>query len=643
MELLCRVAENMFWLNRYVERAISIIRVVDVTAHLELDAGDAEDREVDFWTPLLGPALDAAQHHDAPQPSPQDVRYYLAFDPDNPSSLVSCVRAARNAARQVRDSISSEMWERINTSFLELIKSQRVGELEDDLHGFYRQVRDGLLLIQGLADATVAHDEAWQFLELGKYLERADNVSRLLRLQGHMLTTARRPSDAGDETVRWLAVLRSAGSAEAYSRYYSLRVEPTRVLEFLLLNPTFPQSVRYSLGSAWSALESIAQATDEGSAPPVRALGMLQARLEHASVDEVLEHGLEEFLGGIHSGVEPHHARVFPLRRGTGTARGGGARGADHGGAPTIMRIAVTHVTRMEFGTEVSESVMDARLGPRDDAHQHVQSFRVRLEPAGHVRRYEDGFGNIAHLMTSLRPHTFLQVSAESQVETFLSDPFQLPTARPQPLDAVELVDHLDPSPLIPRTAVVEEMTAQFRSDDVFDSVRRMAEFIYRGFEYRQNVTDVTTSIEHVVEGRQGVCQDFAHLLIGMCRAVGIPARYVSGYILARSTRADDHGPSRGAGASHACAEAFTPDEQPGGRRALRQSRDRPRLPGCAADPRHIPRHRRRPVDGRGQHPRAGLTDTAGMRAPGVFTVLVRRAPPCTPCASGLHPWCATR
>src|SRR5260370_38784245 len=116
MELLCRVAENMFWLNRYVERAISIIRVVDVTAHLELDAGDVEDREVDFWTPLLGPALDAAQHHDAPQPSPQDVRYYLAFDPDNPSSLVSCVRAARNAARQVRDSMSTEMWERINTS-----------------------------------------------------------------------------------------------------------------------------------------------------------------------------------------------------------------------------------------------------------------------------------------------------------------------------------------------------------------------------------------------------------------------------------------------------------------------------------------------------------------------------------------------
>src|SRR4030088_381022 len=98
MPLLCRVAENMFWLNRYVERAIAIIRVVDVTAHLELDSGDPEAHGVDFWTPLLGPSLehglqDAAD--EAPAPLPEDVRYFLAFDPDNPSSLVSCVRNAR--------------------------------------------------------------------------------------------------------------------------------------------------------------------------------------------------------------------------------------------------------------------------------------------------------------------------------------------------------------------------------------------------------------------------------------------------------------------------------------------------------------------------------------------------------------------
>jgi len=305
MALLCRVAENMFWLNRYVERAIAIIRVVDVTAHLELDSGDPDAQGVDFWIPLLGPSLETGPTNgsaDAPAPLPHDVRYYLAFDPDNPSSLVSCVRHARSAAREVRDSISSEMWEQVNTSFLMLGEPDRVRDLEEDLHAFYRRVRDSLLLIQGLADATVAHDEAWQFLSLGKYLERADNVSRLLRQHCHLLTSGAVAS-SGDDTVRWLAVLRSAGSAEAYSRYYSLRVEPTRVLEFLLLNPLFPQSVRYSLGAAWEALKSISGATMAGSGPPVRSLGMLRARLEHTSVDEVVEFGLEEFLASVQDDI----------------------------------------------------------------------------------------------------------------------------------------------------------------------------------------------------------------------------------------------------------------------------------------------------------------------------------------------------
>src|SRR5205814_9288871 len=186
-------------------------------------------------------------------------------------------------AREVRDSISSEMWEQINTSYLMLSEPGRERDLEEDLHVFYKRVRDGLLLIQGLADATVAHDESWQFLSLGKYLERADNVSRLLRLHCRLLTSDSAPH--GDETVRWLAVLRSAGSAEAYSRYYSLRVEPTRVIEFLLLNALFPQSVRYSLGVAWDALQSIWSATMAGCGAPVRLLRMLRERLGAAAVD----------------------------------------------------------------------------------------------------------------------------------------------------------------------------------------------------------------------------------------------------------------------------------------------------------------------------------------------------------------------
>jgi uncharacterized alpha-E superfamily protein len=294
--MLCRVAEDIFWMSRYVERAVATARVMEVIWHLELDAGDS-DEGGGFWAPLLGPAREALEG----DPTPREVRHYLAFDAENPDSLVCCVRQARAAARGVRESISSEMWEQLNTVYLSLVDRRIATEAEEDPHAFYRRVRDGAISFQGLADSTIAHDEAWQFIRLGTYLERANNVARVLNLEAHLLMRGDEHPD-GDEVVRWLAVLRSCGSAEAYGRYYSLRVEPARVVEFLLLNPIFPQSVRFSLGAAWEALRAIAgqrAGVADVSNPALRALGQLHAQVEHAAVDEVLEQGLEPYLADI--------------------------------------------------------------------------------------------------------------------------------------------------------------------------------------------------------------------------------------------------------------------------------------------------------------------------------------------------------
>jgi transglutaminase-like putative cysteine protease len=152
------------------------------------------------------------------------------------------------------------------------------------------------------------------------------------------------------------------------------------------------------------------------------------------------------------------------------------------------MKVSVIHVTRLDFGGEVSETVMDAHLGPRNDSDQRVERFVVRLEPAGHVRRYEDGFGNVAHQLTSMRPHAFLQVTAETHVETYMSDPFQLAPRPPQPLDVIHLAHCLDPSPLVPRVPVVEAMAAPFRSEanaNAFEAIQRMSEVIHRDFSYQ--------------------------------------------------------------------------------------------------------------------------------------------------------------
>jgi uncharacterized alpha-E superfamily protein len=297
--MLCRVADDIFWMSRYVERAISVSRLVDVTWHLELDSGQLDDDGAAFWVPLLALGREGAAYTGDPDPAPRDVRHYLSLDVANPNSLVSCVRSARAAAQRVRESISSEMWEQINALYLSLSSPGLARDVEENPNLFYRRVREGAQFFQGLADCTIAHDEPWNFVCLGTYLERADNVARLLDLQAHLLTVD--VALSADASVRWLAVLRSCGSAEAYARFYSLRVEPARVLEFLLLNPVFPQSIRFSLGAARAALAEIASgARTAPASPAVRVMGRLCARLENTAIDEILEEGLRVFLRDVH-------------------------------------------------------------------------------------------------------------------------------------------------------------------------------------------------------------------------------------------------------------------------------------------------------------------------------------------------------
>jgi uncharacterized alpha-E superfamily protein len=293
--LLSRVADAVFWMSRYVERAVAASRLVDVTLHLQLDAGTMHETW-ELW---------------------------------NPKSVIACIHMARDAARGVRDSLSTEMWEQLNTLNLWLTDPNVNRQAEENPAVFFRRVREGAQFFQGLADSTLMHAEDWHFLQLGMYLERADNVARALNLLGHLLEVDATGDQEDDGTVRWLAVLRSCGSAEAYSRYYSLRVEPARVIEFLLLNPIFPQSVRFSLNAAHDALRGIAseQALTGGSNPALRALGRLQSGLEYTAVDELLEDGLRAFLDDLQVRIAEASNQVtalylsdFLYRRETGAA-----------------------------------------------------------------------------------------------------------------------------------------------------------------------------------------------------------------------------------------------------------------------------------------------------------------------------------
>lgn len=238
------------------------------------------------------------------------------------------------------------------------------------------------------------------------------------------------------------------------------------------------------------------------------------------------------------------------------------------------MRVAIAHTSRLNYSADVVEGVMDVRLGPFSDDHQRWDRYDLRVAPAASRRRYTDGFGNAGHLITLAQPHRYVEVVSGGEVETLLADPFADPVDPPRPLGPAERSDYLRPSALIEPHPELDRLAAPFRPPypkDTFRAVQDLMKLIYDSFDYKPNVTSVSTTVPEVLTDRAGVCQDFAHVLIGLCRSIDIPARYVSGYIVVSTqaqsqtlgtmsqSQSQNQGPGRGGGASHAWIEAYTP------------------------------------------------------------------------------------
>lgn len=223
------------------------------------------------------------------------------------------------------------------------------------------------------------------------------------------------------------------------------------------------------------------------------------------------------------------------------------------------MRIRLVHVTRFDYSADVVEGVMEVRLGPLSDSTQRWDRFNLSVTPTGSVRPYTDGFGNRTHLVTVGKVHSVLEVVTRSELSTTLENPFAPPSKSPRPLSPSEMVDFLSPSPLVPALPEFVALAEPLRPaspEATFDAARAMSRLVHETFAYQRNVTTVATKVDEVMRLRSGVCQDFAHVLIGLCRAVGVPARYVSGYTVAEMPEGDEAPRSQ---ASHAWVEAYTP------------------------------------------------------------------------------------
>ena len=292
--MLSRVADSMFWMSRYIERAENIARFVDVNAFLTMELGDAVQQQ---WGPLVAVTGDEALFRERyGEPSRANVIQFLTFDETYPNSIVSCLAAARENARIVREYISSAMWEELNRYYL-MVSDQAKRKVALDAEAeFYEDVRQGAQLFVGVTDGTMSHGEGWHFARMGRLLERADKTSRILDVRYFLLLP--QVSDVGTplDIVQWSALLRSASALNMYRAAHG-RISPNRIAEFLLLDPDFPRSVRHCCDVAERSLRYITgtpMRTFRNSAE--KTLGRLRSELDYTSIDDVLHEGFHEFI-----------------------------------------------------------------------------------------------------------------------------------------------------------------------------------------------------------------------------------------------------------------------------------------------------------------------------------------------------------
>jgi uncharacterized alpha-E superfamily protein len=292
--MLARHAENLFWAGRYIERAEDTARMVDVTYHGLLESTPLEAEQA--WLDLLSVLrLDASFGATRRGVSAVSVSEFLVLDDDNPGSIVAAVGRARENLRAVRELVTTELWEAINTFHLELRARNLRADLEQQPYALYRTVKWRCQTLAGVAAETMPRDDGWRFLQIGWMLERAEMTCRLLDVR------------CGDGRVsnfnHWMGTLKSASALEAYRKTYRSSMDPRNVLDFLLMSRTFPRSVLFCLRRAETDLARLGGG-DERVTRPERILGRMRADLEFRQVDEVVDAGLHAYLAELQRGVQ---------------------------------------------------------------------------------------------------------------------------------------------------------------------------------------------------------------------------------------------------------------------------------------------------------------------------------------------------
>lgn len=313
--MLSRVAESVYWIARYIERAENVARCVDVSLQVALDAPGGMGAQ---WRPLVAAAGDEtlfaeryADLVDSDTALRDATLHFLTFDTTSPNSILSCVSKARENARQVRGVLALEAWEHLNRFYHMLTSPDARRRASESPHDFYSSVRQASYLFDGILDMTLSRGEEWNFLKLGRYLERADQTSRILDVKYFILLPDTADVGSVVDDLLWTALLHSVSGHEMFRRRHG-RILPDKVADFLVLDREFPRAVLFCLLRAEEALLAIS-GTPLGSFrnSAEKRLSRLRSSLAYSTVEDIIARGLHEYLDELQTGLNGVGEGIF--------------------------------------------------------------------------------------------------------------------------------------------------------------------------------------------------------------------------------------------------------------------------------------------------------------------------------------------
>lgn len=292
--MLSRVANTMYWMNRYIERAENYARFMDVNFNLSLESPpDVEEQ----WKPLVAITGDWPLYESLYEKvSKNKVIFFLGFDPENPNSIYNCILNARENARAIRPEITKEVWEQINAIHF-FVKDGLDKKLwkDNDPRAFFKKIREDCQLLYGIFDATISRNDGWHFGKIGQLIERADKTSRVIDVKYHILLANPRDVGSSRDLMQWGALLKSVSAYDMYRKKYG-KLTAFNITEFLILDQRFPRSILCCLIQAEKSLQEITGSTGGFTCDAEKQLGKLKATLEFVTIEDIYAGGLHEYL-----------------------------------------------------------------------------------------------------------------------------------------------------------------------------------------------------------------------------------------------------------------------------------------------------------------------------------------------------------